>query len=224
LPGHESPAPESAWAIFVDFDGTITDRDTFDVLVPMFATPAHWDAAERGLNDASMSLRDVLASQAALVRGSHAEIAAVLRREVAVDPTFAPFARACATARIALTIVSSGVESIVRDRLDEVGLPDLPVVANRVDPRPDGWIMHFRDPVDNGTDKAARVESARRAGIRTIFIGDGRSDYAAATIADVRFAKRGLALETYLTERAVAFESFASFAEIAERLTALGIW
>ena len=213
----------SRWAVFVDFDGTITDRDTFDVLVPIFATKAVWDETERGLDDGTLTIRDALARQAAFVRGGHAEIAALLRREVRVDPSFAPFARACVAAGVALTIVSSGVESIIRDRLAEIGLADLPVVANAVVPNPAGWEMRFRDAAENGTDKTALVAAAIARGARTIFIGDGRSDYEAARAADIRFAKIGLPLERHLTERGIAFEPFATFADVEATLAARAI-
>jgi len=209
--------------VFVDFDGTVTDRDTFDVLVPIFATKAVWDATERALDEGA-TIRDVLASQAALVRGERAEVHAILRREVRVDAGFAPFARACAAAAVPLTIVSSGIESIIRDRLGDFGLGTLPVVANDVEIRPEGWSMRFRDAAGNGTDKAALVDAASARGLRTIFVGDGRSDYDAALRADVRFAKRGLPLERYLTGRDVAFEPFDSFADVERRCAALGVF
>ncbi len=84
--------------------------------------------------------------------------------------------------------------------------------------------MRFRDPVGNGTDKAALVDEANVRGLRTIFVGDGRSDYDAALRADVRFAKRGLSLERYLTQREVAFERFDSFADVERRCAALGVF
>ena len=212
-----------AWAVFVDFDGTITDRDTFDVLVPLFASRAVWDETERGLEDGTLTIRDVLAAQAALVRGSHADIAELLRREVRVDPGFAPFVRACAAANVPLTIVSSGVESIIRDRLDEAGISGVPVVANAVDVTPAGWVMRFRDPVANGTDKAALVDAAAATGARTVFIGDGRSDYDAALRAEVRFAKRGLPLERRFHSTGTPFVPFATFADVERALRELGV-
>jgi 2-hydroxy-3-keto-5-methylthiopentenyl-1-phosphate phosphatase len=124
---------------------------------------------------------------------------------------------------VPLQIVSSGVASIVRDRMHEFELDDLPIVANEVDPRPEGWVLHFRDSVSNGTDKAAIVRAARSDGRRTVFIGDGRSDYDAASEADVRFAKRGLPLEAYLAARALPFEAYATLADVNERCVALGI-
>jgi len=207
----------------VDFDGTITDRDTFDVLVKLFAGEEAWEETERGLDAGTRSLRDVLASQAALVRGEFRDVAALLRREIRVDPTFPAFVRACRDRNVPVQVVSSGVASIVRDRLHDFELDDLPIIANEVDPRPEGWVLHFRDPVSNGTDKAAIVRAARADGRRTVFIGDGRSDYDVAREADVRFAKRGLPLESYLTERELPFEAYQTFAGVHERCVALGI-
>lgn len=216
---HEGPsAPDRAWAVFVDFDGTITDRDTFDVLVQHFAGPEAWAQTEVGLDDGTMSLRDVLQKQASFVHESYDHVAALLRREVRVDPTFAPFVAAARARSIAVTIVSSGLAPIIAGRLAEIGCGDLPIVANDVDPRPAGWVIHFRDDVSNGTDKAAIVRAARAAGMRTIFIGDGRSDYGAAIEAERRFARAGLPLERYLRERGLACESFASFADVRAAL------
>ncbi len=210
--------------MFVDFDGTVTDRDTFDVLVPLFATKAVWDATERALDQGRATIREVLASQAALVRGERSEVNAILRREVNVDPSFAAFARACAAAAVPLTIVSSGIESIIRDRLGDFGLDALPVVANDVEVRPEGWSMRFRDAAGNGTDKAALVDDAIAHGLRTIFVGDGRSDFDASLRADVRFAKRGLPLERYLARHEATFERFDSFEDVERRCAALGVF
>ncbi|MDQ2858922.1 MAG: HAD-IB family phosphatase [Candidatus Eremiobacteraeota bacterium] len=200
--------------MFVDFDGTITDRDTFDVLVSHFAGADAWYASEAGLRDGSLALRDVLQLQASYVRGTLEDVAALLRREVRFDPGFAPFARACRASGIDVTVVSSGLEPIVRGRLHDAGVDDIPVIANDIEPARDGWVIHFRDPVGNGTDKAALVLAAKARGRYTVFIGDGVSDYDAALVADRRYAKAGSALERFLCGRNVKATSFASFSEI----------
>jgi len=214
IASNASPTPDPAWAIFVDFDGTITNLDTFDVLVKRFAGEAEWHRTEIGLDDGSMSLRDVLQRQASYVRGTFDEISALLRDEIAVDSTFASFVATARAHGIAVTVVSSGIAPIIADRLERIGLGDLPIIANDIVVGHGGWSIAFRDPVGNGTDKVAVVRAARALGTRTIFIGDGRSDYAAACEADRRFAKSGLPLERYLRERNVAFESFQSFDDI----------
>ena len=211
---NDSPTPPAAWAIFVDFDGTITDLDTFDILVKRFAGDDAWRRTEIGLEDGSMSLRDVLQLQASYVRGTFAEVAAILRAEITIDPSFAVFVAGAQARGIAVTIVSSGIAPIIADRLGAIGLGALPIIANEIDPAPTGWSIRFRDADGNGTDKAAILRAAKAAGTRTIFFGDGRSDYAAALVADRTFAKSGLALERYLGERGVPFAAFTTFADI----------
>ena len=210
----DSPTLPTAWAIFVDFDGTVTDLDTFDILVKRFAGEDAWRRTEIGLDDGTMSLRDVLQLQASYVRGTFAEVAAVLRAEIAIDPTFAAFVASARARDISVTIVSSGIAPIIADRLGAIGLGDLPIIANEIDPAPTGWAIRFRDADRNGTNKAAIVRAAKAAGMRTMFFGDGRSDYAAALEADRTFAKAGLALERYLDERGVPFATFTTFGEI----------
>jgi 2-hydroxy-3-keto-5-methylthiopentenyl-1-phosphate phosphatase len=159
--------------------------------------------------------------QAGLVRGEFEDVSAYLRQAIRVDPTFAAFARLCRERGVPLTIVSSGVERIIEGRLAEVGVRDVAIVANGLVADPAGWRLIFRDDVPNGTDKAALVRLASANGARTVFVGDGRSDFDAALAADVRFAKRGAALERFLRERNVPYEPFSNFQEIAERLSAL---
>jgi len=200
--------------VFVDFDGTITDVDTFDVLTRRFGGDEAWDQTERRLRDGTMSVREALDVQASLVRGSFEEVSALIAREVRVDPSFASFVAACREHGLEVTVVSSGIDRIVRNRLESLGLGDLPVVANGVEISAGAWRIQFRDAAANGTDKAGLVRAAQAAGTRVVFIGDGRSDFDAALCADRRFAKRDLPLARYLRERKAAFEAFSAFVEI----------
>ena len=209
-------------AVFVDYDGTITDLDTFDVLVRHVAGAQRWARLDEALDRGELSLRDVLARQASSLHLSIEEADAYLERHVRFDPAFATFARACGAAGITLTIVSSGIAPLIRRMLARHDLADLPLVANEIDvDLRRGWRIRFRDPVPNGTDKAGIVLAARERGARTVFIGDGHSDFDAALAAESRYAKRGRSLERFLVERGVAFTPFSSFAEITlERIAA----
>ena len=152
--------------------------------------------------------------EASFVTATFDEADAVLQRKVRFDPTFAAFVAACEARDASLTIISSGIEPLIRRVLAREGLERLALVANPVTILPDGWRIDFRDESDNGNDKAGLVRAARAAGANTIYIGDGRSDYDAALAADRRFAKRGRNLESFLRREGVPFEAFSSFAEI----------
>ena len=204
--------------IFVDYDATITDVDTFNVLVQHEAGDTKWKAIEEQLHKRSMTLREVLAAEAAMITCTLDEADAFLAAETRFDPAFAGFAEACRSRGVSLTILSSGVAPLIERALRRNGISGVPVRANDVQARPTGWIMHFRDGSDNGHDKAAEVREAKRRGSKTVYIGDGFSDFEAALEAEIRFAKTGRALAPYLRERRVTFREFVHFSEIAAAL------
>ncbi|MGH7728927.1 MAG: HAD-IB family phosphatase [Vulcanimicrobiaceae bacterium] len=200
--------------MLVDFDGTITDADTLDVLVRASGQNGAWEAIEQGLRAGALPLRAALERQAALVRFSLAEALAVLAREISADPTFPAFVAAARAAGMRVAVVSSGLAPVVRARLAALGLHDLEVVANEVDAAPEGWRIRFRDLAPNGTDKVAIVECEQRAGRAVFYVGDGFSDYDAALAADRVAAKRGRKLEQHLRRLGLPFVAFERFAEL----------
>jgi 2-hydroxy-3-keto-5-methylthiopentenyl-1-phosphate phosphatase len=208
-------------AVFVDYDGTITDRDTFDLLVQRAAGRAAWLQLEEQLHGRSQTLREVLAAQASLIRGTLAEADAIIADESVFDPHFTQFVEACEAAHIPLLILSSGVAPLIDRALARNGLAHVAVRANDVEIRAEGWRIRFRDGSDNGHDKAAAVREAKESGFRTIYIGDGFSDFDAAIEADVRFAKRGRSLEAHLRHSGLPFTPFDSFDELFPALGTL---
>jgi 2-hydroxy-3-keto-5-methylthiopentenyl-1-phosphate phosphatase len=159
--------------------------------------------------------------QAQLVRVTRDEAFAYLADAVTVDPTFEPFVRRARACGAAVTVLSSGLRSVITTVLAGFGMRDLPVVANVADYAPGGWSVTFVDPdAENGTDKAARVRAAVARGAATVFIGDGISDFAAALVAGRVFAKANRALERYGSERGLPWTSFATFAQIERALFA----
>ena len=201
-------------AVFADYDGTITDADTFDVLVRACAGDAVWDEIEARLERGERTLSEAMQAEAGEVRLSFEDALALLERKVRFDPAFPDYAARCRAAQASLTVVSSGIEPLIRLELERHGVGYLPVVASGLEVTPAGWRLIFRDGPPNGTDKAALVRAAHERGARTVFIGDGRSDFDAALVAEVVFAKRGRRLERFLRERARPFTPFKSFAEI----------
>jgi 2-hydroxy-3-keto-5-methylthiopentenyl-1-phosphate phosphatase len=161
-----------------------------------------------------MTLREALSVQAAFVSLSLEEAEAAIAQRARVEPTFASFVSACVERGVELTVLSSGIHTLIARALARADLAHVAVCANDAEIRPDGWRMTFRDESDGVHDKAAAVREAADRGMRTVYVGDGISDFEASTIADVRFAKRGRALETYLTQCGRPFVPFADFSEV----------
>ncbi len=166
------------------------------------------------LHDRAMTLREVLAAEAALITCTLEEADAFLAYETRFDPAFKAFVQGCRERGVPVTILSSGIAPLIERALVRNGIEGVPVRANDVEVRPAGWLMHFRDDSDNGHDKAADVREAKARGSTAVYVGDGFSDYDAAVVADLRFAKKGRALGPHLRSLNLAFTAFSSFDEV----------
>jgi 2-hydroxy-3-keto-5-methylthiopentenyl-1-phosphate phosphatase len=199
--------------IVVDFDGTITERDTLDDMCQTYA-PEEWAAAEDDLQTRTMTLREVIAAEFAPIRGDHDTIIsetvgrARVRTERAGDE---------------IVVVSSGFESVIRPILEREGLGRLDVVAHDIRFTPEGGVVDFRHgeicPVCGEECKRSVVDE-RRDGREVVYIGDGYSDRCAAQAADVRFARETLA--THLDREGVGYIRFDDFTTIREALLGPG--
>ena len=114
-------------------------------------------------------------------------------------------------------VVSSGFHELIEPILAREGI-EVELRANRLDPRPDGWRVLWRDetvcPVCGEPCKRALVASNGPYA----YVGDGYSDRCVALAADRVFARDGLA--DYLDEQRVEYERFDTLLDVAAALTA----
>lgn len=177
-----------------------------------------WAQIEAAFESREITLREALEQEAAFVKLDRAEGIRLWDAGTRIEPDFAEFVYAQRARGAQLTVVSAGVETLVRHALDRIGIHDLPVVANDVEFNPSGWRFRFRDDSPDGLYKERYVRAARDRGATTVYVGDGISDYRAIHDAEIRFAKRGRALESYLYEVGLEFTPFSRFAEIGAAL------
>jgi 2-hydroxy-3-keto-5-methylthiopentenyl-1-phosphate phosphatase len=205
---------EQRRSIVIDFDGTITEDDLLDEIARLFGDPAVYQEVEDGLDAGTMSLREVITREFAPVTASLDEVMAWVLDRVRIRPGFADFVRTAQRGRWSVHVVSSGFEELIAPVLEREGV-DVELHANRVDARPEGWIVDWRYP--DGCDECH--ESCKRSLLPpgyVIYIGDGYSDRCAALASDRVFATRGLA--RYLADRGSPFEPFEDFRSISRSL------
>jgi 2-hydroxy-3-keto-5-methylthiopentenyl-1-phosphate phosphatase len=179
------------------------------MVLEQFGDPEVFRAAEDGLQN-GMTLREVMDLEFSSMRAPLDEVVAWMVENVGVRPGFRDFAEAYRP----LILSSSFVETI-EPLLEREGVR-LEVVANSVDPRPDGWRIRWRDEtVCEHCDETCK-RAALPDGRPLVVVGDGYSDRCAALAADRVFARDGLA--AYLEERGVDFEPFVGFPELARAL------
>ncbi len=204
--------------IVVDFDGTITERDTLVEIVRSQA-PEVFDQVESDLDAGRITLRECIEREFDAVRGEHDQIVADAVERTRVRAGFADLVVAAQAAGHRLVVVSSGFESIIRPVLERAAVPDVEVLAHEVCFSPQGSTVEFRHGEKCevcGQECKRSVVDALRDGGEVVYVGDGYSDRCAALAADRIFARRELAL--YLERDGVTFEPFDDFVQIRAAL------
>lgn len=210
------------WHILCDFDGTIATEDVTDSLLERFADP-EWRAIEAEWKAGRIGSRECMTRQIALIRATPEDIDRHLET-IAIDRHFAGFVRLCRTHDIPLTVVSDGIDYAIRALLAREGLGDLAIVSNHLEQTShDTYRLRFPFADEgcgagSGTCKCS-VRALHTPPRRALLIGDGASDFCAASSVDLVFAKDSL-LHHCRTSGA-PHVSCANFAEAQSLLAAL---
>lgn len=195
--------------IVLDWDGTVTERDSLNMVLEQFGDQRIYQEAERALGR-GWSLRRVMDHEFSGLRTPLAEVVAWLLEHVRIRPGFREFAL-----EFEPVILSSSFVETIRPLLAREGV-DVQVIANNVDACRDGWRIRWRDDaVCSHCFESCKRGSLPRNGT-VVFVGDGYSDRCAALAADRVFARDGLA--RYLDEQGVSYEPFDDFDGLAAEL------
>lgn len=208
--------------VICDFDGTITCRDTTDLVLEALARPEWRDFEDRWIAG-EINAAECMREQIALIDASPAELDAVLDG-AELDPAFVRFVAWCRARDVPVSIVSDGVDYFIARILRRHGLSKLPVVANRLFRRDGRWRLEqpwARVGCANGSGvcKCAVAGPWGRVLDMTVFVGDGRSDFCVSAKPDLLFAKSKLA--EYAAARGQAFIPFETFADVTATLGAI---
>jgi 2,3-diketo-5-methylthio-1-phosphopentane phosphatase len=205
-------------ALVVDYDGTITDRDLLQPAAYEFGDPDVVAALDRGLDEGRITLREEIVGEYATVRAPLPDVLAWVRERTRIRPGFHELLDLANERDWRVIVVSSGFHELIEPVLEREAI-DVELYANRVEPRPEGWLVDWRYgdgcPSCGQSCKRATVERLA-AGAAVVYVGDGYSDRCAAEAADRVFAIRGLA--RYLARKGVPFESFSDFFDVASAL------
>jgi 2-hydroxy-3-keto-5-methylthiopentenyl-1-phosphate phosphatase len=154
----------------------------------------------------TMTLHEVIELEFETVRAPLAEVVGWLVENVRVRAGFRELVE-----RFRPLVVSSGFHELIEPVLVREGV-EVELRANRLDPRPDGWRIRWRDesvcPVCGEACKRASVANGP-----FVYAGDGYSDRCVALAAERVFARDGLA--EYLDEQGVTYERFDDLRDVA---------
>lgn len=189
--------------LVVDWDGTVTVQDSLVQVIHEFGDPALLAELEPRVG-VDLTLHEEIALEFAAVTAPLDEVVAWVVEHVEVRPGLLELAE------LRPVVVSAGFHELIEPVLRREGV-ELEVLANRVDPLPDGWRVHFRDEAAC----ASCGEPCKRgsvAGEPYVYVGDGYSDRCAALAAERVFARDALA--AYLDLRGFPYQPFRDFHEL----------
>jgi 2-hydroxy-3-keto-5-methylthiopentenyl-1-phosphate phosphatase len=197
--------------LVLDWDGTVTERDTLDLVLEEFGDPEIYHRVEAELGK-TLTLNEVIGQEFATVTAPLEEVLAWLLEQTRIRPGFAELAREHRP-----LVVSSGFHETIEPLLEREGVFDaVELRANRLDPRPEGWRVLFRAEHTCATcGEPCKREDLPKNG-QVVYAGDGYSDRCAALAADRVFARDGLA--EWLRSNGVPFEPLTDFRALASEL------
>jgi 2-hydroxy-3-keto-5-methylthiopentenyl-1-phosphate phosphatase len=194
--------------LVLDWDGTVTERDTLELVIERFGDIATYRRTG-ALMGHSMTHDEALAVSFATVRAPLDEVVAWVLQSVRVRRGLRQLVE-----RYRPLVVSSGFHELIAPVLAREGA-DIQVLANRVEARPEGWRIAFRQR----PRCSACGERCKRAELppgEVAYIGDGYSDRCAALAAARVFARGGLA--RYLDRQAIPYEPFDDLRDVLRAL------
>lgn len=204
--------------VLLDFDGTVTVKDTVDAILERFAAPA-WTDVEAEWKNGAIGSRECLARQTALINAAPKEIDALVDA-IEIDPGFDELLETCERHGISVTIVSDGYRRSIERVLSRSG-HDVPSRSGVLEYRGRRrWKLVSPSARSTCTSDAntCKCKVAGESKLPTILIGDGRSDFCVAEKADIVLAKGSLA--RHCTENSIKFEPISGLAEAAKRIAA----
>lgn len=194
--------------LFVDWDGTVTVGDSLVQVIHEFGDPALLAELEPRVG-VDLTLHEEIALEFQALTAPLEDVVDWVLEHVEVRPGLRELAE------LRPTVVSAGFHELIEPVLRREGV-ELDVLANRVEARPDGWRVRFRDEAVCATCG----EPCKRGGLAGepyAYAGDGYSDRCAAFAAERVFARDSLA--RHLGERGVAYEPFDDLRDVVDRLT-----
>lgn len=198
----------------VDFDGTISIKDTIDVMLELFASQEYL-AIEMQWKNNEISSMECMKLQFELIRAEEAALIQYLDN-IDIDFTFIDFCH-FALKLGTIAIVSDGVDYPIYKILEKHKIAHIPVFANQMKIVEGGASISFPYAA-NCIKKAGCCKCSVSQNLRTtqnekiVLIGNGQSDMCLAERADFVFAKDSL--KDFCIRKDISFNEFESFLDI----------
>ena len=201
-------------AVLSDFDGTITTNNVLNSLYEKFAAPSYRETLERW-NRGEISTMEEIETVFATVSASRAEMESFMDT-VELDPGFPSLLIYCIETGIKFAIVSDGLIWYIEYIMRHHGIQEVAVYACEIHFERGGYRFSYPwfDPSTpmRSVSKSTIVRDYQSKGYKVVFVGDGVSDFEAAQVADIVYARD--VLLAYTKGKGIQAKEFSNMGDI----------
>lgn len=215
---------DKVFKIFVDFDGTITKKDTGDALFTRFGDSETVTKVIDDLLSDRISAKDCWLKLCESVDYVTKQELDDFILQIEIDKTFHSFVEYCNKHGYQLFILSDGFDYYIDLILERENLGHLKVYSNTLKLNDNNTLTPVFPYYDSGCTSSANCKrnhiiSNSSEDEYTVFIGDGNSDKYTVHFCDFIFAKDDLL--KYCERERVTYFPFKDFNEVIERMETL---
>ena len=211
-------------AVLTDFDDTAAVQNVAEMLLTKFGDPTWHDVRQR-FRDKELTLNEYQEITFRNIQADRATMQDYVKQNASLRPYFKEMWHYCRESQVPLAVVSQGLDFYIEALLEKEGCGLVPIhaVNTRFDAKGINYEYRYAVPGKEslGNSKGVVVDSYREQGHYIVYVGDGMSDFEAATRADLVFAHRVLADEC--ERREIPFRPFTDFGDVlkaVEEMTA----
>jgi 2-hydroxy-3-keto-5-methylthiopentenyl-1-phosphate phosphatase len=186
----------SNYRIFFDFDNTVTLVDVIDDMIKRFSVRDDWIALQKNWQLGEITAIECLTGQMKWIRISGTGLERYLKT-IKIDPYFPKLIELLCKEGVKPVILSDNFEPIIKIILENNGIKEVPIYANRLKLYKDRLYPSF--PYQNldcpfcaHCKKIHLQKDIYLDDNEIIYVGDGRSDFCPAMESDIVFAKDSL--------------------------------
>ena len=201
-------------AIYCDFDGTITKKDSVNNFFEMYAS-ANWIDSEKLWIEGKISSKENAIIQVGLINNVTQKQFDDYIDAIEIDDYFLDFVDFVKSNNIKLTILSDGFDLFIQKVLERYNL-DIPFYANKLIYKNSKFSIEFPYYNENCDKKAGMCKCQKVKEDKFCYIGDGTSDLCIASKANLLFASKNL--HKYCKENDIKHYHFTSFRNIIDML------
>lgn len=215
-------------AVLCDFDDTTAMENVAELLLQHFSQNEEWQRLRRSFREKKITFMAYQEKAFTATGATREAMAALVREKATLRPYFKQLWEYCRNREIPLAIVSVGLDFYVDALLEREELEDVPRYTVNTSFAPEGIAFEYPNQWDGsgastqdvcsewGNCKCAVLSRYKRSDHRILYVGDGRSDFCPASIADYVLARGPLV--DLCRENGMPFSEFRDFRDVVSCL------